>query len=324
MKRFRVRGGLLALVVLPALFPAFTAFAFELDPALHYSTSESAINAYDDTGALVDSLPYGDGELRGAVIGPDDRMHVAQLSSQPPHGAYVDTLDPTGRRIARRWIDAPIAGNISYGKLAYARDARLLYLATGHGVFEIKPEARAGAVRRLTGKGAYGVDVLPDGNLLVANDYALAVHSPDGALLSEFTDIDDPDGLAGTSNPWLVNVRGVAYSDATDRTYVTMLGYTGFYSRLLAFDGTSNRLVGVTTWHGNDIHVDDAGNLLVGSGTQAPAWFSPELDMLGQLDGPPARFVAGFRELYFDPDCSAIGRDDAVDVQASGIDLVQP
>jgi hypothetical protein len=74
-----------------------------------------------------------------------------------------------------------------------------------------------------------------------------------------------------------------------------MLGYTNFSFRLLAFAGTSNRLIGATTfWYGSDIHVDASGDLLVGSRTQAPAWFGPDLQWLGSLGGPNARFVTGF------------------------------
>jgi hypothetical protein len=148
--------------------------------------------------------------------------------------------------------------------------------------------------------------VLPSGDLLTASSYELSRRSPNGDLIEAFSFIDDPDGLTGVANPRLTGIRGVAYSTATNRTYVTIGGYTNFLFRLLAFEGTTDRLVAQTYfWYGDDIHIDDAGHVLVGSRTQAPAWFTPDLQLIGQLDGPAARFVAGFRELLEVPKHSA-------------------
>ncbi|MBX3725521.1 MAG: hypothetical protein KF823_06345 [Xanthomonadales bacterium] len=274
--------------------------AFQLHPDFHYSTSETAINAYDDAGVLVASLPWGSNhDVRGLAIGPDGLLYVVRAGTQGPLLTTVEVLGPDGQLMARFGNGAWSAGNLSLGKIAFAPDRHVFYVGTSGGIYEFNQTTRSG--RRLVADPAYGLDVLPNGELLVGADSTLYRRTPGGAFIHAFTNIDDPDGLTGVVNPRMVGIRDVAYSAATDRTYVTMGGYSGFFFRLLAFQGTSNRLVAQTYfWYGDDIHVDDAGNLLVGSRTQAPAWFTPELELIGQLDGPAARFVTGFRALYYE------------------------
>jgi hypothetical protein len=125
------------LLLIPALMlvAAADARAFQVTPDFHYSTSGTAINAYDDAGLLVHSMPWGNNDLRGIAIGPDNTLYVVRSSVQMPVRTRVDVLDATGQHIMYFGSNASSAGNISYGKIAFGAAGNEFYVGTSDGLY---------------------------------------------------------------------------------------------------------------------------------------------------------------------------------------------
>jgi hypothetical protein len=65
-----------------------------------------------------------------------------------------------------------------------------------------------------------------------------------------------------------VDARGVEYDDVTGKIFVTHLGYSGFFLRLMRLDGATGALEDSVTFnHADDLFVTSSGDLLVGSRT---------------------------------------------------------
>lgn len=268
-----------------------SAFALSFTPGHLYSTSESAINEYDPSGHLLSSMQVGFGELRGLGFGQDKLLYVVQENESPWGGVNtVKAFDSAGNAVRTYNFTGAISGNISYGKLSFDASGENFYVGSASGLYKFN--IAGGSGKLLANVDAMDVEVLPSGELLVASSYALNRYSADGKLIGGFGTINDPDGITGDSYPWLVDARGVEYDPASDTTFVTMLGYSGMFDKVLAFEGLSNKLVGIETyWYGDDMFVTETGKLLIGSRTQPPGLFDTQLGFVGPFDGPDARFV---------------------------------
>lgn len=288
--------GLLFLVV--SLFITPPALAFVYTPGDIYSTSDSAINQYAPNGSVVSSTPFAGSDLRGLTFGPGHDLYVVRAGATPFSSPSVEVFGPNGSLLRSYNFGGNVFGNISYGKIAFDPNGKDFYVGAGNGVYKFSVNGTTGSLFNSTE--AFDVNVLPSGQLLVASGYGLTVLSSSGAILSTISQLNDPYGLTNDPFPRLVDVRGVQYDSANNKTYVTMLGYYGasLYGpvdmsfKLLELNGLSNELLGLTTFtYGDDIALTNSGNLLVGSRTQSPGLFSTNLKYLGSLGGPDARFV---------------------------------
>jgi hypothetical protein len=127
----------------------------------------------------------------------------------------------------------------------------------------------------------FDAKALPSGNLLVISAYQLQEITLDGVLVR-------------TINPsiGLGDARGVAYNPATDKIYVSMLGYTGEFSQVMRLDGVTGLVdMQVTYGYPDDLFLTNDGRLLVGSTYQAPAFFDLNLTQTGNLGSGSQSFV---------------------------------
>src|SRR5207247_8296695 len=130
----------------------------------------------------------------------------------------------------------------------------------------------------------FDVKLMPDGNLLVVSAYYLDEITPDRTVVRHFPG-------------YFVDARGVEYDPATDKLFVTELGYSDFYFRLIRFNWTTGGMEASTYfWYGDDIFLTDSGRLLVGSRTMTPTFFTENLSQVGTLGGGQQMFVT---ELLF-------------------------
>lgn len=257
-----------------------------------YSTSDSAINEYTSTGALVSSMGLAGGSLHGLAFGADRNLYVVREGTGFVGGS-VDALDSSGGVVRSYAFTGAIGGNISYGKIAFDPAGEAFYVGAGNGVYKFDTAAAGG--RLFLNETAYDVDVLPNGELLVATGGQIKHYSNAGALLGSISSLSDPLGITAHTFPFLSDIRGIAYDPVTDSTFVTMLGYSGVVDmsfKLLKLKGLTNEIVGMENyWYGDDIALLDDSRIAVGSRTQPPGLFSTDLQYLGQFQGVPARFV---------------------------------
>jgi hypothetical protein len=237
----------------------------------YYSSYASVLTQYAPNGAFVRNMATGDptGESRGIAFGPDGLYVVLSRSGAP---SSVEVIDAQGTVLRTYSFAGWTGGLVTSGNIRFAPGKEVFYVSAQDGIYCFPTYGTLGS--RLITQSTTDVAVKPNGNLLVADDYSITQYTPDGVKLNTITTIADPHGL-GPGDAWLVDVRGVAYDPRTDTTFVTMLGYTGFYDQLLALKGTTNELKGLTSyWYGNEMDVTADGHLLVGSWTQAPGIFT--------------------------------------------------
>jgi hypothetical protein len=265
-----------ALVALPSL-------AFDFVPNHLYTTSYSSrtILQYDETGALLDSLeiePAEADELKGLAFGPDGLLYVTAVRSS---GFEVLALDEAGVVYARYPGNVYVRGNLSYGKLAV--DEQYLYVAGQDRLtrFELGNPGASSLI--YTDNQVFDIEIMSSGNLLVLSAYRLAEITPQGQLVRQI----------GPPFPGrFVDARGVEYDEVTGKIFVTHLGYSGFFFRLMRLDGTTGVLEDdVVFTYADDLFVTSTGDLLVGSRTNPPRIYDQALQQLREFEGGARMFV---------------------------------
>lgn len=294
--------GLACMLALP-----MAANAFSFTPGSYYASTGSSINQYSSTGALLGSItptgPTSIGtETRGIAFGGDGNLYVVRNNTfgAGVGNAGVDVVDANGHVSRSYTFSGWIGGQISSGNIAFAQDHKSFYVGAGDGIYQFDVAGTTG--KKIVSEEAIDIAVLPDGNLIAASDYSLSKYTADGALLStvDWT-IKDPKGLTKDYNDlpfvMLTDARGIAYDVTSNTTYVSMLGYSGGQDtsmnfKILALDGFSNQLKGITSYtYASDLFMTDEG-LLVGSRSLAPTIFTSTLTPLtGPFSGPDALFV---------------------------------
>ena len=85
-------------------------------------------------------------------------------------------------------------------------------------------------------------------------------------------------------NASFTDIRGVEYDPATNNLFVTHLGHSGFFFKIMRLDGTSGLLEESADFnYADDLFLTESADLLVGSRTQIPRVYSQELDQIGAL-----------------------------------------
>lgn len=294
MHTFKIRNsGFTKTAVFLLLCPwAFPANAFSFMQGYIYSTSDNAVNEYDQSGQFVDSVTSLGIGLRGLAFGQDNHLYVVQ--DDAVNGtARVNVLNSDGALQNSFAFGGSLSGNISYGKIAFDPTGQQYYVGTGTGVYQF--DIGSAASQLIIGGGAFDISVLPSGGLVVASDYAIGNYSSAGSLVSSFSTLSDPNQLSGLTTVSLTNIRGFEYDAKTNTSYLTMLGYTGNLFDLIKLDGLSNTLSGLQHFnYGDDLAITRDGRLIVGSRTLAPGIFSSDLQSVGQLQGNSAMFVTSY------------------------------
>jgi hypothetical protein len=173
------------------------------------------------------------------------------------------------------------AGNLSFGKIAFATNNQF-FVASQDNLRRFTIGNPTGTVIYSNNQ-VFASTSLPSGNLLVLSAYQLQEITTAGTVVRTIA----PGG--GVS---LVDARGVAYNPATGKIYVTMLGYTGEFDRILRLDGLSGLVEkDVTYGYADDLFLTRDNRLLVGSRTSNVGIFDLDLNQTGTLTSSPQMFV---------------------------------
>lgn len=261
-----------------------------------YASGDWLIKQFKPSGEFVRSMNANcadDGEPRGIGFGPDGLYVVC---SRVWSDSSVQVLNAAGEVVKSYPFKGDTSVLATSGALRFSPDMKHFYVSTVDGIFRFAVDGMNGT--RFVRHSSTALDVMPNGDLLVGDGHVLVHYTADGVEVGKFSKIADPHHLA-PDYARLYDVRGVVYDARTDTTFVTMLGYSDFYHQVLAFEGTSKVLKGLTTyWYGNDLNITADGLVLVGSGAQQPGIFSVSntvpmvFTLSGTLDTPGADFVS--------------------------------
>lgn len=232
-----------------------------------YNPNGDVVGSYTVPSALAD-------EVRGITFGPDGLLY-ADLSSST--GSFkVVALDSSGTIHATYTGSTYVGGNLSYGKILI--DGQYLYVS-GQGSLTrfVLGDPSSGTVIYTSQTGAiFDQTSFANGDLLVATDYAVNEVTANGVLVRTIPPVGDV----------FNNLRGIAYDAASNIMFVTEIG------RIFRVDATTGLVLGHTDFdYADDAFLDSNGNLLVGSRTQTPHFYSQDLKSIGMLGGGQQMFV---------------------------------
>lgn len=258
-----------------------TAWGFELTPGDLYSSNyfSNTVEHYTSSGVYLDSLtlPSGYGsEVRGLSFGPDGLLYAVTVKSS---SFGVIAFDNTGGVHATYSGPGYVGGDVGYGKIAFATNGQF-FVAGGNNLVAFTPELSNGSVV-YTNQGVTDVKPLSSGNLLVLSAYQLQEITVTGSIVRTIA-----------PSIRLYEAGGLEYNPKTNDIFITMLGYTGQFDRLLRIDGASGQVEANTFfWYGEDMILTLDDRLVVGSSHQAPAIFDTDFNQIGTLTGGQQTFV---------------------------------
>ena len=172
-----------------------------------------------------------------------------------------------------------MAGNLSYGKIAFANNGQF-FVAGGDTLRRFNVGSQFGNLV-YTNNQVFDVTPTPSGSLLVLSAYQLQEITTSGTVIRTIN-----------SSVGLGDARGVAYNPATDKIYVTMLGYTGEFFRIMRLNGQTGVVEKNEIYtYADDLFLTNDNRLLVGSRTVDTGIFDLDLNQTGTLTGGPQMFV---------------------------------
>lgn len=266
---------------------------FELGHYFASDEANGAIDEFDETGNYVGTIDLNLGSdeiLRGITFGHDGLLYA----TIPSHtsAAKVVAYDHNGTALQNYYFTSFTGSNISYGKIAFGADDKF-YVTSGNGVVEFTVGNTASA-DLIYSSDAFDLDVMPNGNLLVANNYNIQELDSAGNFLRTIN-LSDPNNNADGASVGFTNLRGIEYDPINDIIFATHLGHTGFSFRLMKLEADTGYLIDHEYfWYGDDLFLDSNDNLLVGSRTQTPGFFNQNLNYLQPLGDETYKFVTQY------------------------------
>ncbi len=183
----------------------------------------------DSAGNYVDSLTLPSrlgSETREIAFGPDNLLYVTMVNG-PGFVAYA--LDSTGAVQQKIPLSVYVAGNLSFGKIAVVN--RYIYVAGQDDLIRFQLGQPHSGQSIYTNNQVFDVKPLPNGNLFVASAYAIDEIRRSGTIVRHIV-------LSG--GPSFADVRGIEYDPASDKLFVTELGYTGFSDQLMRINASTS------------------------------------------------------------------------------------
>jgi len=263
-----------------------TAAAFTFTTGHIYTTNYFSLDImeYDSSGNFVDSitLPSRLGsETRGIVFGPDNLLYVTMVRGS---GFAVYALDSTGAVQQKYHYPVYVAGNLSFGKIAI--DDRFIYVAGQDELIRFRLGRPRSGRSIYSNNQVFDAKILPSGNLFVASAYAIDEIKNEGTLVRHII-------LSG--GPSFVDNRGIEYNPATDKLFVTELGYTDFGFQLMRINAATGQFEqSVTFTYADDLFLSESNTLLVGSRTDTPRVYSEDLAQVGTVGTVERMFVTQY------------------------------
>jgi hypothetical protein len=210
-----------------------------------------------------------------------DGLLYATLS-RGSNGFAVLALRNDGGVAASYAGSAYIGGNLAHGKIAMAN--QYLYVTGAQGLTRFRLGDPS------SGKMIYGqvwdVKPLPNGNLFVASASSVDEITTSGTLVRR---------IHLTGGESFSDIRGIEYNPETKVLFVTHLGYSNFFFRIMRVNATTGALLNsVVFTYADDLFLDTSGNLLVGSSSENPTFFSQELMQGNSLNGGQQMFVTQY------------------------------
>lgn len=255
-------------------------FSFENNDCYTTNYFSNVINQYSASGTYLSSMSVSASEadsLKGLTFGPDGLLYTTGVKGS---GFVVAALDQAGTVHQTYTGSEYVQGNLSFGKIAFANDGQF-FVAGQDDLRAFTPGSSASSVI-YTNNQIFDVKGLPNGNLLVLSAYSLQEITVTGQVVRSIA----PSGIS------LVDARGVEYDPSNNKIYVSMLGYTGEYFRILKLNGTTAAVeANVSFNYADDLFLTSDSRLLVGSRTQAPGIFDLNLNQIGTLGSSQQMFV---------------------------------
>jgi len=277
-----------ALAMLAATVTGWSQHAAALDS---YFGSGRLYSAQYDEPAVYVSNPDGSNyvtfnmfptydSVSGLAFSPDGKLYA---TTNTDFDSTVRAFGPQGQVLESYPVPGYLMGNISYGKVAV--DQQHLYVAGGNSLFKFNRGDSDSAVGIYSNNQVFDVEILPSGNLLVASAYEIEEITSTGTVVRTIDMV----------GPGFTDIRGIEYDPDTNNLFVTHLGHTGFFHRLMRLDATTGVLEeSISFNYADDLFLLDSGDLLVGSRTNAPRIYSQDLDLLDTLAGGERIFVTQY------------------------------
>jgi hypothetical protein len=273
-----------ALAAVVTLFLADAASAFTPGNYFTADYSSNDITEYNSAGSVIGSFSVPAAladELRGIAFGPDGLLYATAVRGTGFAVLAYDSTWTLKQTYAKNSVY--VAGNISYGKIAV--DNQHIFVAGSGQVIRFDVDSPSSGTSIYSNNQLFDVDILPNGNLFAASAYEVNEITTSGALVRNIN-------LQGN---FFTDVRGVEYDPTSNNLFVTHLGHSGFFDRIMRIDGTTCVLEGNATFdYADDLFLTASGNVLVGSRSQAPRIYSQDFTQLGTLGTTSQMFVTQF------------------------------
>lgn len=291
-RRFTITAAVTALCLCTAL----QAWAFSFYPGHYYATlfDGNIITQFDSHGAIKDSISipmdsFGY-SLRGLAFGPDGRLYVTVAQEQQ---FTVMAINSRGKVLQSYTHRSNISGCITLGRICFD-NAGHFYVGTMAGVVRFTVASPSSAEVIYKDEGIQDLISLATGNLLIASNSKIFEITPSGKKVREIL-LSDPNHLVTDARVYFTDIRGIEYDPASNSLFVTALGHSGFFHKLMRLDATTGVLLGVTTvTQGLDLCLSKNNWLIVGNRFDSPTVLSTQLKQLGTFEGNAYTFITQY------------------------------